>query len=190
MYNGLGGDIYKRDTMITLKSLIPEFYVPGFIGSDEKSKFRQPENFDKFALEQGKWTAHRGGNDWESGNTWTSAYFPKKLGESLRVWFEIKYPPHLEKVVGEGISSDRPEFPQIQEWGRKATKRWVTEARKIRYSTREKYNPDSFRWHYKDWHECFAEALKSPRMKVFVKEWGIDRTDWKAMKPYKEEYGS
>lgn len=173
--------------MIKLRDLIKEFYIPGFIGTDEKSKFRQPENFDRYAEEE--WTAYRGGNDWENGSTWASIYFKERLGESARVWFEIKYPPHLESVVGEAMDVHRPEYREIQKWGQKASQRWLAEARKIRRSTRIKYDPNSYRWHYEDWKKCFIEALKSPRMTPFVKQWGVDKTAWKAMKPYEEEYG-
>jgi hypothetical protein len=173
--------------MIKLRDLLCEFYINGFIGSDEKSKFKQPENFDKYA--EDKWQAYTGGDDWESGRTRAAVYFNEHMHEKCRVWLEIKYPSHLEKMVGEGISNTRPEYKKIQEWGNKATKRWITEARRIRFYSRHKLVPESYRWSYKDWKECFVEALRSPRMKPYVKNWGVDKTDWKAMKPYKEEYG-
>ncbi|TRO55770.1 hypothetical protein E2P64_06625 [Candidatus Bathyarchaeota archaeon] len=176
--------------MVKLRKLLEEFYLNGFISSENKSKFRRPENFDKFTKKsRERLNVYRGGNDWENGSTWAAAYFDEGQEDRCRVWFEIKYPQHLEPMVGEGISSDKPEFQEIQNWGRKATTRWLAEARKYRLLTREKWNPDSYRWHYKDWKECFVEALKSPRMKPFVKNWGVDSTHWKAMKPYKEEYG-
>ena len=177
--------------MIKLRSLIPEsFYLHGYTRTQEDSKFKKPENFDKFTRKsRDKLNVYCGGNDWEISNTWAAAHFNENYDEQSRVWFEIKYPAHLEGLVGEGISDSNPAFAAIQEWGRKATKRWITEARRYRYATREKIIPESYRWNYKKWNECFIEALNSPRMKLFVKNWGVDSTHWKAMKPYEEEYG-
>jgi hypothetical protein len=45
----------------------------------------------------------------------------------------------------------------------------------------------------KSWKECFIEALSSERMKPYVKNWGVDHSDWKGMsretqKPVNESF--
>lgn len=171
--------------MIKLKSLLSEIYVFNFTKTHNQSKFRQPENFDKISEDNG-WIVKGGGNDWENGMTWAAMYFEGQNKEAGRIWFEIKYPSHFEALVGENLSPDHPSFSEINEWGKKAIRRWIAEARKIRYNTRTKYIPDATRWSYKDWSECFIEAFNSPKMKPYVKNWGLDQTNWSAMKKCSE----
>lgn len=173
--------------MIKLRTLLHEIYLDGFISSKKPSRFKKPENFDLYRQEG--WSAYRGGNDWENGNTWAAIYFKENYEEMARVWFEIKFPPHMDEAAHSGNNGNENMTQMVREWGRKATQRWITEARKIRFASRTKIDPKNYRWSYRDWKECFIEALYSPRMKKFVKDWGVDRTNWSAMKPYHEEYG-
>lgn len=165
--------------MIKLKSILNE-YLLGFKSTDNKSKFQQPENFDKYDNNK-EWKAYRGGNDWESGITWVAVYIDQRNNEKIRIWFEIKYPNHLDKLARSGISSSNSNFKEIQEIGYKISEKWISEAKKIKFKSREKILPDSFRYTYKKWEECFLDALKSKEISPFVKNWGLDITKWKSM---------
>lgn len=167
--------------MIRLKSILSEIYLDGFSSSDEKSKFRRPENFDSYDKGAG-WSSYRGGNDWENGTTACAVYFEGKEGELARTWVHLQFPDHLKEFVGSHSSS--PESIQVKEWGEKAAKTWTKLAKRIHRESKHQVNendPNSS-WLYKDWKECFVEALKSEEMKPFVKEWGVDSTHWKGMK--------
>lgn len=167
--------------MIRLKSILSEIYIDGFSSSDEKSKFRRPENFDSYDKGAG-WSSYRGGNDWENGTTACAVYFEGKEGELARTWVHIQYPDSLKEFVGSHSSS--PEALQVKEWGEKASKTWTKLAKRIHRESKSRINEDdpNSSWHYKDWKECFVEALKSEEMKPFVKEWGVDSTHWRGMK--------
>jgi len=167
--------------MIRLKSILSEIYIDGFSSSDEKSKFRRPENFDSYDKGAG-WSSYRGGNDWENGTTACAVYFEGKEGELARTWIHIQFPDSLKEFVGSHSSS--PEANQVKKWGEKASKTWTKLAKQIHHESKHQVNendPNSS-WLYKDWKECFVEALKSEEMKPFVKERGVDSTHWKGMK--------
>lgn len=166
--------------MIKLQQLLSEIYIDGFTSSDEKQGFRRPENFDSYSEGSG-WTAYRGGNDWENGTTACAVYFGGKDGESARIWFTVKVPKGMTP------DSDCPKEKQKEwnEWGEKASKKWISIAKKI-HSVPKEYFKDGKPW-YKDWKDCFIEALKKRDMKKYVKEWGVDHTTWKAMKKSEPE---
>ena len=165
--------------MIKLRHLLSEIYIDGFTMSDQKGGFRCPENFDSYDDGKG-WSAYRGGNDWENGTTACAIYLSN--GEELaRIWFTVKFPK------GVNPDSDCPSkiAKEAKEWGEKASKKWITAARKI-HSVPKEYFKDGSPW-YKDWKQCFIEALKSRDFKKYVKDWGIDHTTWRAMKSTKED---
>jgi len=165
--------------MIKLRHLLSEIYIDGFTSSDEKQGFRRPENFDDYAEGSG-WIAYRGGNDWENGTTACAVYFNAKE-EQARIWFTVKVPKGMTP------DSDCPKEKQKEwnEWGEKASKKWISIAKKI-HSVPKEYFKDGKPW-YKDWKTCFIEALKKRDMKKYVKEWGVDHTTWKAMKKSEPE---
>jgi hypothetical protein len=171
--------------MLHLKHLLEELYVPGFVSSKDAKPFHVPENFDIY--EQGNgWSAYKGENDWENGTTGVCAYIGPEgyHREQARIWFEVQYPKELESMVGEGLSRDRPEYQTIKNWGNKAARRWMREVRRIHREWNPRtsiQDPQHPRFMRKTWKECFIEALKSESMKPFVKNWGVDHSDWRGM---------
>lgn len=166
--------------MIKLCQLLSEIYIDGFTVSEAKGGFHRPENFDSYAEGKG-WVAYRGGNDWENGTTACAVYFKGGGEEIARIWFEVKFPK-------DGMQdSNCPEEirDEANKWGKKASTLWISTTKKI-HSVPKDHFPDGDPW-YKDWKECFIEALKSKEMQKYVKDWGVDHTTWKAMKESKPE---
>jgi hypothetical protein len=166
-----------------LRHLLSEIYIHGFTSSDSKSKFRRPENFDK--LDDGAgWQLYGGGNDWENGITACCMYFGNGE-EHGRVWFHVQFPQGMSSDSSSGGEGNRD---KAKEWGQKAYKTWLKETKKIHRDSKHKINPDNpdSSWSFKDWKECFIEALMTKDMKQFVKEAGVDSTHWKAMKVSKD----
>lgn len=164
--------------MIKLTSLISEIYISGFQSTNEQSKFRMPENFDKYGQGAG-WYAYTGCNDWECGRTAAAVYF-EGVHDKHRIWFSVKYPPHLTKALTEDSATPRSENPAYR-WGQQATETWLREARKIHRV------PKEYNWRnqpmYRSWSECFQLALTAEGMKQYVNEWGVDGTTWQAYRP-------
>lgn len=157
-----------------------EIYIDGFTISDEKGGFRCPENFDSY--EEGKgWIAYRGGNDWENGPTACAVYFNSRNESLARIWFNVKFP----KGISPDADSPTKNQKSAKEWGEKASKKWITITRKIHAEPKDHFQ-DGTPW-YKDWKDCFLEALKHKDMKQYVDEWGVDHTKWAAMKPSSED---
>lgn len=171
--------------MIRLKQLLDEIYVSGFTSSEKTKSFRVPENFDLY--EQGcGWAAYRGANDWETGTTGVCAYLGPEgyHREQARIWFEVQYPKDLSEMVGSGLQRTHPKYNEIKEWGDKAAQTWMREVRRIhRVSNPVKRIQDVNHPNFKrkSWKECFIESLASEAMKPFVKNYGVDHTNWKGM---------
>lgn len=171
--------------MIHLRHLLEELYIPGFVSSKDAKPFRVPENFDMF--EQGNgWSAYQGANDWESGTTGACVYVGPEgyHREQARIWFEVQYPNELSELVGNGIGPHRPEFKRIQEWGKKAVRRWMLETQRIHRLYNSRIRPTDTNDPYfmrKSWKECFIEALGGEKMKPYIKTWGVDHSDWRGM---------
>lgn len=166
--------------MIKLRHLLSEIYFDGFSVSDQKQGFHRPENFDSYNEGSG-WVAYRGGNDWENGTTACAVYFKGGGEEIARIWFEVKFPKKGME------NSDTPEETrdEANKHGKKASTLWISMAKKI-HSVPKDHFLDGDPW-YKDWKDCFIEALKSKEMEKYVKDWGVDHTTWKAMKESKPE---
>lgn len=171
--------------MIKLKSLIKEMYVPGFVSDKTAKKFRVPENLDCFKEGNG-WSVHHGCNDWEQGTTGACAYIgPEGYNrEQIRVWFEIQYPEKLSELVNSGVSRDKYklEMEEIQNWGRKAVSTWVRETKRIHRAFNPRPFPVGSGFMRKRWKECFIEALQSEVMKPYIKNYGVDHSNWVGMK--------
>lgn len=177
--------------MSTYRRFINEMYIHGFESAEDQPTFRVPENFDRYNEGSG-WQAYRGGNDWENGTTGVAVYLgPEGYQKDMaRIWFEVKFPPHLEEYVSSAKSSTAPSSIAVRKWGDKAARRWMRETVNVRRATKkyhgihDGYNHD---WvERKSWKECFMLALESERLKPFVKKWGVDRTKWIGMKRSQE----
>lgn len=168
--------------MIKLKNILKEVYFSGFITTENKSRFAKPENFDTFDTGKG-WTAWRGGNDWENGCTAAAIIFDGD--DKSRIWFTIKYPADISALVGEGLSTDHPMFKRINKLGKRITNKWMRESKKI-HSVPKITTDDGIKVR-RDWKECFVMALGSKSMKPYIKECGIDYTEWNSMKRNKDD---
>jgi len=173
--------------MSTYRDLINEIYLNGFELAEDAPTFRVPENFDKYQRGKG-WEAYRGGNDWEQGNTGVAVYLnPEGYDKEMaRIWFEVKFPPHLEEYVSSSKSPYTPSSKAVKKWGDKAARRWMRETVNIRRGTKKLHGAhDGFQREWverKPWKECFILALGSDKMKPFVKRSGVDKTKWVGMK--------
>jgi len=162
-------------------------YIHGFETDENEPIFRVPENFDRYNKGSG-WEAYKGGNDWENGTTGVAVYLnPEGYNKDMaRIWFEVKFPPHLEEYVSSSKRSTDPSSIAVQKWGNKAASRWLRETINIRKKTRQVHGPhDGYKRKWierKPWKECFMLALESEKMKPFVKKWGVDKTKWVGMK--------
>jgi len=173
--------------MSTYRNLINEMYLDGFSPAEDEPTFRVPENFDRYQEGSG-WQAYKGGNDWENGTTGVAVYLnPEGYNKEMaRIWFEVKFPPHLEEYVDSTKGYGTPSAQEVKKWGQRASCRWIRETARIHKETKKIHGPhDGYQnlWkQYKPWKECFVLALQSERMKPFVKKFGVDKTKWVGLK--------
>ena len=173
--------------MSTYRDLINEIYIHGYELAEDAPTFRVPENFDRFGRGKG-WEAYRGENDWEKGTTGVAIYLnPEGYNKDMaRIWFEVKFPSHLEEYVSSSKHWSSPSSKAVKKWGDKAARRWMRETVNIRRATKQFHGAhDGYprEWvERKTWKECFMLALESEKMKPFVKKWGVDKTKWVGMK--------
>lgn len=162
-------------------------YIHGYELAEDVPTFRVPENFDRYNEGSG-WQAYRGGNDWENGTTGVAVYLNPEgyQKEMARIWFEVKFPPHLEEYVSSNKGWNTPSSKAVKKWGDKAARRWMRETVNIRRATKKLHGPhDGYNHTWmerKSWRECFLLALEAEKMKPFVKKFGVDRTKWIGMK--------
>lgn len=136
-----------------------------------RKNFSQPENFDSYNEGSG-WVAYRGGNDWENATTGVAIVF-EKPHEKSRVWFHVQFPQDIIKGVNNSSATSEL-ADKASEWGEKATKLIIKEAKANHKKDENGITPS--------WSDCFINAIKSEVMKPYVKEWGVDRTEWKETK--------
>lgn len=179
--------IMEEKPITPFKRMVSEMYIHGYELAEDAPTFRVPENFDRYNEGSG-WQAYRGGNDWENGTTGVAVYLNPEgyQKEMARIWFEVKFPPHLEEYVSSTKGPGAPSTQAVKKWGDRAARRWMRETVNVRRGTRQYhgahdgYNRD---WvERKPWKECFILALQTERMKPFVKNYGVDRTKWVGMK--------
>ena len=151
-----------------------------------------------------EWIAHSGGNDWEPSYVYNSILAKTKYskeGKFSRVWYRTKYPENINLK-----NHDSSDYQKKQmEWGEKGLKLWLSLAKKLRAQHAheknewnihmDKENEKSHRdRNYKrdipdlpefdgNWLDAFLVAIKSKEMKIYVDEWGVDITEWKASNP-------
>lgn len=171
--------------MIKLRHLLEELYVPGFASSKTTKPFKVPENFDIFEEGNG-WSAYRGGNDWENGVTGVCAYIGPEgyHREQARIWFEVQFPKEISEYVDSSKAYQNVNSEAVKNWGEKASKTWMREVRRIHRAAnpiKRVKDPNHPNFKRKTWKECFLEALQSESMKQFVKNWGVDCSNWKGM---------
>jgi hypothetical protein len=132
-------------------------------------RFRQPENFD--SVEKGAgWSLYVGANDWEDSLTAMAVVFPGDE-EIKRVWASIKYPRGLSAIRDGELK--RAKLPEAKKHAERAWRTWLRTARRKYRETEE--------GHTKSWKTAFQTALADRDMAKYVEEWGIDRTEWKAV---------
>ena len=130
--------------------------------------FCQPENFDSYDEGAG-WIAYRGGNDWENATTAVAIIF-EKPHKKVRIWFQVQFPEDIIKGV-DNSSATSDLADKASEWGEKASKQIVKEARAAHKKDADGIMPS--------WYDCFIQAIKSQTMNPYIEEWGVDRTEWK-----------
>jgi dTMP kinase len=179
--------IMEEKPITPFKKMVSEMYIHGYELSEDAPTFRVPENFDRYNEGSG-WQAYRGGNDWENGTTGVAVYLnPEGYNKEMaRIWFEVKYPPHLEEYVSSTKGPGAPSTQAVKKWGDRAARRWMRETVNIRRGTRKYHGAHDGYTHdwveRKPWKECFTLALESEKIKPFVKKWGVDQTKWVGMK--------
>ena len=135
-----------------------------------KTRFRQPENFDKVAEGTG-WVLYAGGNDWENCATAAAVIFPSNE-ENARLWLTIKFPKELEKAAKDSGSEQAKE---CRTYAEKAWRAWAQAAKGAHHGNGSR-----------SWLDAFKSAVHSEAMRPYIEEWGSDRTRWADERPVGE----
>jgi hypothetical protein len=149
--------------MIRLRQLLVEYVSV----TDEKSKFHQPENFDKI-IEEDNYIINAGANDWEFGYSGVTINFGGNLRESYtRIWI---HPTLYGSDSGQHHSD--ADTNNVKKMADKFLKDLNKKAKAVHKIPNE-YGSK------KDWVDCFVTVLKNDEeIKKQVKEWGVDKTKW------------
>jgi hypothetical protein len=139
--------------------------------TEEKTKFKQPENFDKI-VEEPNYSINAGANDWEYGFSGVSVNFGGGFREEYtRIWIK----PKLYGDDGGNHVSD-----EQRKQTKDAAHGFLKDLNKKAKASHKMKNEQGFE---KSWPDCFIEVLKKdPEIQKNIEAWGVDKTKWNTAK--------
>jgi len=151
--------------MIKLKPLLNELWMPGSLtnGDDELRSYPL-----ETVTKQGspEWFMSHGTNDWHNKKAYCSAYITEAGAKPIRIWAEVK-----TRWLRKPNDTHSSHHDRVRKAIAKVSKAWSGEAKRMH---KEPKLSEIGNKSFYTWQECFAQALKSPKLSPFILESGED----------------
>jgi hypothetical protein len=163
--------------MIKLKHLLlRELWMPGPMGTSQNKSplsYTSQENDDLLSYVESTtkqdnpdWFMATGTNNWQDKKAYCSAYITESGKPSVRIWVEVK-----TRWLRKPNDTHSSHHERVRKAIGKVAKAWSNEAKRLH---KEPQLSEIGNQKTRTWRECFAAALKSPKVSPFIMECGED----------------